>query len=67
MWRKQSQDPHQSSKQKQQEFADTTISKEAVIRCQIPNSYFAGKSSHELKNHKADHMLFLENRFITYT
>lgn len=30
-----------------------------------PKSFFPGKSSHQLKNHKANHMLFLENRFIT--
>lgn len=56
---------HQSPKQKKQEFPDATVSKEAVIRCQIPNSFFPGKSSHELKKHKSDHMLFLENCFIT--
>lgn len=56
---------HQSPKQKQQEFADTTVSNESVFRCQILNSS-PHKSSHELKIHKVDGILFLGNRFITY-
>lgn len=43
-----SQDPYQSPKQKQQESADTTISKEAVIS-QILNIFFLGKSLCEFK------------------
>jgi len=47
--REQPWDPPQSPKQEQQQFADATVSKEAVIRCQSPNSFFPGESSHELK------------------
>lgn len=47
----QSQHPYQSPKQKQQESADTTFSKEAVIR-QILNIFFLGKSFCEFKKQR---------------